>query len=41
MWVRQTEYDRGLDNILFNTVKAWVKSDWPFNTVSYLDRDTN
>jgi hypothetical protein len=29
MWVRQTEYDKGLDEILFNEVRNWISSDWP------------
>jgi RimJ/RimL family protein N-acetyltransferase len=38
MWVRQTEYDKGLDEILFNTVKDWITSDWPFKKVDYPGR---
>lgn len=39
MWVRQSEYDRGLDPILFNTVRYWIASDWPFSKVTYPGRD--
>lgn len=39
MWVRQSEYDRGLDPILFREVKAWIGSAWPFSKVSYPDRE--
>jgi hypothetical protein len=35
MWVRQTEYDKGLDEILFNSVRDWISSIWPFRRVSY------
>ena len=38
MWVRQTEYDKGLDEILFNKVRNWVNSDWPFKKVDYPGR---
>jgi len=38
MWVRQTEYDKGLDEILFNIVRNWISSDWPFKKVDYLGR---
>jgi len=38
MWVRQTEYDKGLDETLFNTVKDWISSDWPFKKVDYPGR---
>ena len=38
MWVRQTEYDKGLDEILFNTVRDWISLDWPFKKVDYPGR---
>lgn len=38
MWVRQTEYDKGLDEILFHTVKDWISADWPFRKVRYPGR---
>lgn len=38
MWVRQTEYDKGLDEVLFNTVMDWINSDWPFRKVIYPGR---
>ena len=38
MWVRQTEYDKGLDDILFNTVKDWIHTEWPFKNVDYPGR---
>jgi len=38
MWVRQTEYDKGLDEILFNNVRDWISSDWPFRKVAYPGR---
>jgi len=38
MWVRQTEYDKGLDEILFNNVRDWISSDWPFKKVDYPGR---
>jgi hypothetical protein len=38
MWVRQTEYDKGLDEILFNKVRGWISSDWPFRKVDYPGR---
>lgn len=39
MWVRQTEYDKGLDETLFNTVRKWINADWPFRKVSYPGRE--
>lgn len=39
MWVRQSEFDRGLDPILFETVKQWLKREWPFEKVSYPERE--
>ena len=29
MWVRQTECDKGLDEILFNEVRNWISSSGP------------
>ena len=38
MWVRQIEYDKGLDEILFNKVRNWISTEWPFNKVAYPGR---
>lgn len=35
MWVRQSELTNGLDPVLFNTVKKWIESDWPFENPAY------
>lgn len=39
MWVRQSEFDNGLDPILFSEVRKWIDSTWPFTTVNYPGRD--
>lgn len=39
MWVRQSAYDAGLDPVLFNTVRAWLTSAWPFAVVEYPGRE--
>ena len=39
MWVRQSEYDKGLDPILFREVKKWIDSVWPFTKVIYPGRE--
>ncbi len=39
MWVRQSEFDKGLDARLFQAVKAWIASAWPFETVIYYGRE--
>ncbi len=39
MWVRTSVRDMGLDGILFNTVKDWIKKDWPFKKVAYPGRE--
>ena len=39
MWVRQSEYDKGLDGVLFQTVKRWMDAVWPFVTVAYPGRE--
>ncbi len=38
MWVRESEFDQGLDPILFITVKNWVIEKWPFEKVRYPER---
>ena len=39
MWVRQSEFDKGLDEILFQTVKEWIKNDWPFEKILFPGRE--
>jgi hypothetical protein len=38
MWVRKSAYDKGLDLILFKTVKSWIREKWPFIKVGYPGR---
>ena len=38
MWVRESEFAKGLDSILFNSVKEWINKDWPFKRVAYPGR---
>lgn len=39
MWVRKSEFDKGLDPILFKTVKDWITNKWPFKKVRYPGRE--
>jgi RimJ/RimL family protein N-acetyltransferase len=39
LWVRQREYDKGLDGVLFKAVKQWLEMSWPFTTVIYPARE--
>lgn len=39
MWVRQSEYDKGLDAILFQEVRDWIDSSWLFTAVAYPGRE--
>jgi hypothetical protein len=39
MWVRQSEHDKELDEILFKEVKNWISSDWPFKKADYPGRE--
>jgi len=41
MWVRTSEIHKGLDTYLFNSVKQWISSDWPFKNVAYPGREIN
>lgn len=38
-WVRKSEFDKGLDPILFEIVKSWIKEKWPFKNVRYPGRN--
>jgi hypothetical protein len=40
LWVRASEYAKGLDPVLFETVTAWVKAAWPFAAVRYPGRSS-
>ena len=40
LWVRQSEFDKGQDPILFEAVKKWLGEAWPFERVQYPRRDT-
>ena len=39
MWVRGSELACGLDRRLFQAVKAWVASEWPFSNPAYPARE--
>ncbi len=39
MWVRTSEFDKGLDPIIFREVKKWMETSWPFTRVTYPDRE--
>lgn len=38
MWVRKSEYDKGLDPVLFSTVRSWLETSWPFKRLRYPGR---
>ena len=39
MWVRTSVLDKGLDTILYNSVKQWISTSWPFKKVAYPGRE--
>lgn len=39
LWVRKSELEKGLDAVLFATVRDWIARDWPFKHVAYPGRD--
>lgn len=41
LWVRNSAYEQGLDEVLFRIVKTWISEHWPFNTVAYPGRETD
>ena len=38
LWVRSSEFKKGLDAVLSVAVQNWVKKDWPFKKVAYPGR---
>ena len=39
LWVRQSAWDDGLDPVLEATVREWVATRWPFERVTFPERD--
>jgi hypothetical protein len=39
LWVRQSAWDDGLDPVLEATVREWVATRWPFERVTFAERD--
>ena len=35
LWVRQSEFEKGLEEYLFHAVQKWVDEVWPFGRVAY------
>lgn len=38
MWVTKADYDRGFEKPLFEEVKAWLSTSWPFQSVAWPGR---
>jgi len=38
MWVRENELSTSLDSRLFETVKVWLRDDWPFKNPAFPGR---
>ena len=41
LWVRKSELERGLDSTLYESVKSWLDSDWPFENPGMPGREIN
>jgi len=39
LWTRSSELKSGLDKLLYEAVKEWVKEQWQFNNVAYPGRE--
>jgi hypothetical protein len=39
MWVRHSQFEKGLDQILYDTVRNWITKVWPFKNVLYPGRE--
>ena len=38
LWARQSELESGLEERLYDTVKNWLRKDWPFASVAFPGR---
>ena len=41
LWVRASEFGKGLDPILFAAVKKWIAERWPFKNVAFPGREVD
>ena len=39
LWVRRSEFEKGSDPILYNTIKEWLNTAWPFVNVAFPGRE--
>ena len=39
LWVRRSAFDDGLDPVLEHAVREWVATRWPFERVTFAERD--
>jgi hypothetical protein len=39
LWVRKSEFEKGLDPILNESIKDWLKSTWPFGHIAFPGRE--
>lgn len=41
LWARQSEFEKGFEDYLYQAVQEWVKNSWPFQSVVYPGRETS
>ncbi len=39
LWVRDSAFGAGLEPLLYNIIRDWLKNDWPFQSVAYPGRE--
>lgn len=39
LWNKKSEYETGLDPILFEAVQQWIDQDWSLQKFGYSDRE--
>lgn len=39
LWVRASEAETGLDDRLYQSVKAWMSEEWPFSSIAFPGRE--
>lgn len=39
LWARQSEFEKGLEDYLYQVVREWIRDSWPFRKAAYPGRE--
>lgn len=39
LWARQSVFEKGFEDYLYQVVREWIEADWPFTRVAYPGRE--